>query len=123
MTVTEFWESASKTFKEHHDRAGKFISSDPTGEDHYENIADFLTDMYSLASAWYNRTSDAPTVLKPESKPSYVERVRCPHCGSLWMVRVPDDQEEVKCVDCGRNTDYYEANQQWETYDNDVHWP
>ena len=58
MTNAEFWEKAEQIFKRYHTRAGQFITSDPTGDEHSENVADFLYDMNVLADDWYNRKDD-----------------------------------------------------------------
>jgi len=55
MTAVEFWIKAEEIFSKHRRRAGQFTTSDPTGEEHCENVSDFLTDMDALMSEWYNR--------------------------------------------------------------------
>jgi len=55
MTISAFWARAEKIFKEHRNQAGRFITSDLTGEEHYQNVMDFLSDVDSLVDDWYNR--------------------------------------------------------------------
>jgi DNA-directed RNA polymerase subunit M/transcription elongation factor TFIIS len=124
MREAQFWGKVGELV----DRSVHLIHYVDSSKLKSEDVSDFLVEMDSLASEWYNRSDDGKNESVPKKsagKTDWVSRVCCPKCGSFQMTytlmrRILDNDQVVRCSECHCKTTYQEARKQWEIYDDET---